>query len=206
MKKIIVICIVLFVVVIAGVAAVVLPIVAKTKEAALKIAAEKNAPMADETEKTPAAPIPAQNEIPEPSPTKTDSPTLVDAIRGKRVHFEISGPDKKKYQVWFQIAEGDQLATGVGTRHQTITFHSKGYSLFTVAPSDGDTVELRFTKGKLSPGDPFQQVEHTHGVDLATVLASTDNSTDKHSVPGVILKIEDAQPLEKQPAEKNSPN
>jgi len=78
--------------------------------------------------------------------------------------------------------------------------------LFTVAPSDGDILEFRFTKGKLSPGDPFQWIEHTHGVDLATVLASTDNSTDKHSAPGVILKIEEAQPLEKQPAEKNSPN
>ena len=156
------------------------------------------------------APIPAQNETTEPSPTKKDPFTLVDAIRGKRVHLEINDknapPGHKKYQAWLQIAEGDQLATGVGTRHQTSSFHAKGYSLFTVAPRDGDIIELRFTKGKLSPGDPVQSIEHTHGVDLQTVLASTDNSTDKHSAPGVILKIEAAQPLEKQPAEKNLPN
>ena len=42
----------------------------------------------------------AQNETPQPSATKTDPSTLVDAIRGKRVHFEISGPEMKKYQGW----------------------------------------------------------------------------------------------------------
>ena len=161
------------------------------------------------------ATVAVQNETPLPAPTKTDPPTLVEAIQGKRVHFEINDdnapPGFKNFQLWLQVGEGDQLAgdplfTRLFLGHQTSSFHSKGHSLFTVLSNDGDILEFRFTKGKLSPGDPFQVIEHTHGVDLATVLASTDNSTDKHSVPGVILKIEDAQPLEKQPAEKNSPN
>ena len=53
MKKLIVICSVLFVVGIVGVAAVVLPIVARTKEAALKLAAEQERKV-EETEETSA--------------------------------------------------------------------------------------------------------------------------------------------------------
>jgi sulfatase modifying factor 1 len=148
------------------------------------------------------ATVAVQNETPLPAPTKTDPPTLVEAIQGKRVHFEINDdnapPGFKNFQLWLQVGEGDQLAgdplfTRLFLGHQTSSFHSKGHSLFTVLSNDGDILEFRFTKGKLSPGDPFQVIEHTHGVDLATVLASTDNSTDKHSAPAVILKIEEAQ-------------
>lgn len=205
MKKIIVICIVLFVVVIGGLAAIFLPMVARMKEAALKVAAEKNAPMAEETEKTPAAQTPDLNETPEPPATQKDPSTLVHAIRGKRVHFEGTAPGMKKYQAWLQITEGDQLTIAGPRRQLTFTFHLKGHSLFAVAPN-GDVMELRFTKSSLSPEDTCQLVDHKRGVDLQTILASTDNSTELASKPGVILKIEDAQPLEKQPAEKNSPN
>ena len=204
MKKIIVICSVLFVVSIVGVAAVVLPIVAKTKEAALKLAAEQQR-KAEESEKTPAESVPAQNETTELSPTKMDPSTLVDAIRGKRVHLEGNAPGMRKYQIWLQITEENQL-TIAGPRRQLIfTFHLKGHSLFAVAPNGGAT-EFRFTKSKLTPGDTFQLVDHKRDVDLQAILSSTDNSTELNSKPGVILKIEEAQPLEKQPAEKNSPN
>ena len=204
MKKIIVISIVLFVVVIAGVAAVVLPIIARTKEAALKLAAEQER-KAEESEKTPAEPVPAQNETTELSPKKTDPPTLVEAIRGKRVHFEGTAPGMKKYQAWLQITEGDQLTIAGPRRQLTFTFHLKGHSLFAVPPN-GDAMELRFTKSKLTPGDTFQLVDHNRKFDLQAILASTDNSTEMASSPGVILKIEEAQPLKNQPAEKNSPN
>lgn len=204
MKKSIVISIVLFVVVIAGVAAVVLPIIARTKEAALKLAAEQER-KAEESEKTPAEPVPAQNETTEPSPKKTNPPTLVEAIQGKRVHFEGTAPGMKKFQAWLQITEGDQL-TIAGPRGQgTFTLHIKGHSLFAVPPNGGAT-EFRFTESKLTPGDTFQLVDHKRDVDPQAILASTDNSTELASKPAVILKIEEAQPLEKQPAEKDSSN
>ena len=144
----------------------------------------------------------AQNETPEPSATKTDSPLLVDAMRGKRIYLQLEDKNLptglKEYQCWLEVGEGDQLTTGAGARSQTISFTAKDVSLFMVAPNDGVVNELRFTKTDLSLGDPLQIIRHASGVDLQTVLASTDDSTVKYPAPGVILKIEAAQPVDGQ--------
>jgi hypothetical protein len=114
-----------------------------------------------------------------PPKPQTDRPTLVDAMRGNRVYTEIN--EQTSFLYWLQVEDGDQITLGGDSTSgppfsYTTSFASRGNSLFTVGGKVSAVAEYRFHKTDLSPNDPFQFITYNPGVDLQTVLTSTDDS------------------------------